>query len=59
MRTAVNSVDVIYEGQQVFAIAIVILQRYIYYNVVLCIFDVDNSWVNDFFVFVQECNERT
>ena len=59
MSTAVNSVDVVYEGQQVFAVAIVILQCHVYHNVILCIFDVDNSWVNNFFVFVQECDERT
>ena len=59
MGTAVNSVDVIYEGQQVFAVTIVVLQRHVYHNVILCIFDVYNSWVNNFLVFVQECNERT
>ena len=59
MSTAVNSVDVVYEGQQVFTVAIVVLQRHIYYNVILCIFDVNNSWVNNFFVFVQEGDERT
>ena len=59
MCTTVNSVDVIYEGQQVFAVAIVILQSYIYYYIIFCIFDVDNSWINNFFIFVQECNERT
>ena len=59
MCTTVNSVDVIYEGQQVFAVTIVILQSYIYYYIIFCIFDVDNSWINNFFIFVQECDERT
>jgi len=59
MCTTVNGVDVIYEGQQVFAVAIVILQSYIYYYVIFCIFNVDNSWINNFFIFVQEGDERT
>ena len=33
--------------------------RHIYHNVVFCIFNIDNSWVNCFFIFVQECDERT
>ena len=59
MCTTVNSVDIIYERQQVFAVTIVILQSYIYYYIIFCIFDVDNSWINNFFIFVQEGNERT
>ena len=59
VSTTINGIDVIYEGQQVFAVAIVILQCYVYNYVVFCTFNVNYSWVYYFFIFVQEGNERT